>query len=63
MRLLLLSILVGIVFGKGLVLATVYVWVQDWWQPWERVLYTVSAIGNVPWVYLLDCWNLVLFKY
>ena len=60
---LLLGVLGTILLGKGLVLATLYVWLQEWWLPWERAFFTATSIGLVPWVLLLSRWNLVLFKY
>ena len=60
---LLVGVLATIVFGKGLVLATLYVWLQEWWLPWERAFFTATAVSLIPWVLLLSRWNLVLFRY
>ena len=60
---LLLGVLGTIVLGKGLVLASLYVWLQEWWLPWERLFFTLASVGLVPWVLLLSRWNLVLFRY
>eukprot|EP01052_Picozoa_sp_SAG31_P001698 SAG31_NODE_57_length_29727_cov_12.584568_19_plen_2101_part_00 len=62
-RFLLIGVLATIVLGKGLVLATLYVWLQEWWLLWERTFFTATSVCLVPWILLLSRWNLVLFRY
>ena len=62
-RVLLALIFAGVIFGKGCLCMSLYVWVRGWWSAAERLLYTYEALLGVPWVLLLDHWNLIFWKY
>ena len=49
--------------GKALFMSAIYVWSVGWWRAAERLVYTGVALLWVPWMLLLDRWNLVFWKY
>ena len=54
MRVLLALIFAGVIFGKGCLCMSLYVWVRGWWSAAEQLLYTYEALLGVPWVLLLS---------
>jgi hypothetical protein len=62
-RLLLAVIFTSVVFGKAALISAIYINSLGWWSAAERGLYTFEALLWVPWILLLDRWNLVFWKY